>query len=110
MRSARQRCARPEEAGIPLALAGRHHRRFFSFLPTDYRGVSELGLIAGTGMVIAFLTSITLLPALLMILKPVEEKAQVGYPWLVPLDRVLACYRIPILSSRGLRFLRACRC
>ena len=33
-------------------------------LPTDYRGVSELGLIAGTGMIIAFFTSITVLPAL----------------------------------------------
>jgi hypothetical protein len=38
---------------------------FFSFLPTDYRGVSELGLIAGAGMILAFLTSITVLPALL---------------------------------------------
>src|SRR5262249_29151755 len=34
---------------------------FFSFLPTDYRGLSELGLIAGVGMLIAFATSVTLL-------------------------------------------------
>src|SRR5262249_49070303 len=38
---------------------------FYAFLPTAYRGVSQLGLIAGTGMLIAFLLSITLLPALL---------------------------------------------
>ena len=38
---------------------------FYAFLPTDYRGVSELGLISGTGMIVAFVTSITLLPALL---------------------------------------------
>jgi len=38
---------------------------FFAFLPTDYRGVSELGLIAGTGMLIALTCTLTLLPALL---------------------------------------------
>lgn len=38
---------------------------FFAFLPTDYRGVAELGLITGVGLlIIAFLT-LTLLPALL---------------------------------------------
>ena len=46
---------------------------FLSFLPTDYRGVSELGLIAGVGMLIAFVTSITLLPALLTVLNPPGE-------------------------------------
>src|SRR5262249_33529511 len=40
---------------------------FFSFLPTAYKGVSELGLIAGAGMLIAFASSVTLLPALLYI-------------------------------------------
>jgi hopanoid biosynthesis associated RND transporter like protein HpnN len=38
---------------------------FFSFLPTDYRGLAELGLIAGAGMVIALFANLTLLPALL---------------------------------------------
>jgi hypothetical protein len=37
-------------AGRPLALAAAATAAgFYSFLPTDYRGVSELGLIAGTG-------------------------------------------------------------
>ena len=91
------------EVGIPLALAAAATAAgFFSFLPTDYRGVSELGLIAGTGMLIAFLTSITLLPALLTILKPVMEKTEVGYPWLEPVDRVLASFRMPILFVTGL--------
>src|SRR4029434_4200469 len=54
------------EVGVPLALAGASTAAWlYAFLPTEYRGVSELGLIAGTGMVIAFVTSITLLPALL---------------------------------------------
>jgi len=38
---------------------------FYSFLPTDYRGLAELGLIAGTGMFIALFANMTLLPALL---------------------------------------------
>ncbi len=38
---------------------------FYSFLPTDYLGLAQLGLIAGTGMFIAFAANITLLPALL---------------------------------------------
>ena len=41
---------------------------FFSFLPTDYRGLAELGLIAGVGMFIAFFASLALLPALLAVL------------------------------------------
>lgn len=38
---------------------------FFVFVPTDYRGVAELGLIAGTGMFIILLLTLTFLPALL---------------------------------------------
>jgi len=38
---------------------------FFSFIPTDYQGVSELGLISGGGVFIGFIVSMTLLPALL---------------------------------------------
>ena len=41
---------------------------FFAFLPTAYRGVAELGLIAGVGMFISLLVSITLLPALLHVM------------------------------------------
>ena len=62
---------------------------FYSFLPTAYVGLSELGLIAGTGMIIAFLTTVTLLPALLAVLRPVGERAPVGWAWLAPLDHFL---------------------
>jgi uncharacterized protein len=37
---------------------------FFAFLPTAFRGVAELGLIAGAGMLIAATLTLTLLPAL----------------------------------------------
>lgn len=38
---------------------------FYAFVPTYFQGVSELGLISGTGMLIGFLVTLTLLPALL---------------------------------------------
>ena len=38
---------------------------FYAFIPTDYQGVAELGLIAGTGMIISLILTFTLLPALL---------------------------------------------
>ncbi|MEQ8698182.1 MAG: MMPL family transporter, partial [Bauldia litoralis] len=38
---------------------------FFAFVPTDYRGVAELGMLAGVGVIIAFSLSLTFLPALL---------------------------------------------
>ncbi len=41
---------------------------FYSFLPTPYTGVSELGLIAGTGMLLNLLATLTVLPALLTFL------------------------------------------
>ena len=78
------------EVGVPLALAAASTAAgFYSFLPTDYRGVSELGLIAGTGMVVAFVTSVTLLPALIAVLRPGGERGAVGYAALAPLDRFL---------------------
>ncbi|MDX1575780.1 MAG: MMPL family transporter, partial [Kiloniellales bacterium] len=41
---------------------------FFSFLPTAYRGLAELGLISGVGMFIALFCNLTVLPALLSLL------------------------------------------
>jgi len=51
---------------------------FLSFLPTAYTGVSQLGLIAGGGMLIALVVDFTLLPALLALLKPRPEREPVG--------------------------------
>jgi len=92
-----------KEAGKPLALAAAATAAgFWAFLPTDYRGVSELGLIAGAGMIIAFVTSITLLPALLTVLSPPGEVAEVGYRALVPVDLFVARHRRIILALSGI--------
>ena len=76
-------------AGPLLLAAASIAAAFYSFLPTAYVGLSELGLIAGTGMIIAFATTVTLLPALLAALKPPGEKAPVGFAALAPLDHFL---------------------
>ena len=82
------------KAGRPLALAAAATTAgFYSFLPTDYRGVSQLGLIAGTGMIIAFFTSVTLLPALLTLLRPPAERESVGFGFLAPVDDFLSNHR-----------------
>ena len=62
---------------------------FYSFLPTTYRGLSELGLIAGIGIIIALATTLTLLPALLTVLKPPPEQKPIGFAALAFLDRFL---------------------
>ncbi|MEQ1753804.1 MAG: MMPL family transporter [Micropepsaceae bacterium] len=62
---------------------------FFGFIPTDYRGVAELGLVAGTGMLVTYLLSLTLLPAFVSLLKPGSESAETGYASLAPLDDLL---------------------
>lgn len=41
---------------------------FFSFAPTDYRGLAELGIISGFGMIVALLANLTVLPALLTLI------------------------------------------
>jgi hopanoid biosynthesis associated RND transporter like protein HpnN len=83
---------------VPLSLAAAATASgFLCFLPTDYRGVSELGEIAGVGMLVAFLSSITVLPALLNLLNPPGEKEPVGYGFLAPLDRFLEDHRVAII-------------
>lgn len=56
-------------AGVGLALAGvAATAGFLAFSPTDYRGLSELGVIAAIGMVLALVLTLTFLPALLIVL------------------------------------------
>jgi hypothetical protein len=88
------------KAGWPLALAGAATALGFSaFLPTNYRGLSELGKIAGPGMIIAFLTSVTLLPALIRVLRPPEEPQPMGFRSLAPVDDFLQRRRVAVLTG-----------
>jgi len=85
---------------IPLSLAAMATAAgFLCFLPTDYKGISELGEIAGAGMVIAFLSSITVLPAILKLINPPGESEPVGYAFLAPVDRFLEDHRVAIVTG-----------
>lgn len=80
---------------------------FLSFLPTAYSGVAELGLVAGIGMGIAFALSITLLPALLTILRPSGEAREIGFRMLAPIDMYVAHHRGRVLAISGVLALLA---
>jgi hopanoid biosynthesis associated RND transporter like protein HpnN len=66
---------------------------FFCFLPTDFRGVSELGLIAGFGMIIAYFATLTFLPALIKLLEPRAEKLPIETASLARVDHWIARHR-----------------
>ena len=78
---------------------------FLSLLPTDFRGVSELGLIAGIGMIVACLASFTILPALIVVLRPGPERAPVETASLASVDRWIADHRRLVLVATGLLVL-----
>jgi uncharacterized protein len=87
-----------ERSAVPLSLAAMATAAgFLSFLPTDYKGISELGEIAGVGMLVAFTSSITVLPAMLNLLNPPGESEPVGYAFLAPVDRFLEDHRVIII-------------
>jgi uncharacterized protein len=89
-----------KRSAVPLSLAAMATAAgFLCFMPTDYKGISELGQIAGVGMLVAFISSITVLPALLKLLNPPGEMEPVGYAFLAPLDRFLETHRVLIVGG-----------
>ena len=101
--SVRFRDAQHECAGLPAALARTAARSggqilvaaaataagFLAFVPTDFVGVAELGVIAGGGMLIAFGCTLVFLPACLALFRPGPAAGEVGFAWAAPLDRAL---------------------
>ena len=86
------------KVGRPLALAAvATMAGFFAFLPTAYKGVADLGEIAGTGMLIAFTAAITVLPAMISLIRPPAEAEPVGYKFLAPVDDFIERHRYVII-------------
>ena len=83
--------------GQILVAAAATSAGFLAFVPTEFRGVAELGLIAGVGMLIAFLCTITFLPAAISLFRPRAESASVGFGWAAPLDEIVRRHRRPLL-------------
>jgi len=90
------------QMGEPLVLAAASIAAgFYAFLPTEYRGVSELGVIAGTGIIIALVVTLSMLPALIAVLRPSGEPEPVGYTALAPVDRYLIRHRRWVMVLAG---------
>jgi uncharacterized protein len=89
--------------GPPLTLAALAAAAgFLSFVPTDYRGVAELGLIAGVGMIVAYVASFTLLPVLLSLFRAPPEPRPMGYSAMAGADRFMHRHRIAIVVTTSL--------
>jgi hypothetical protein len=84
--------------GQVLVAAAATAAGFLAFVPTDFRGVAELGMIAGVGMLIAFLCTVTFLPAAIGIFRPRGERAEIGFRWAAPLDDRVRRRRVPLLG------------
>jgi uncharacterized protein len=70
---------------------------FLAFVPTAFSGVAELGLIAGTGMLIAFVCTMTFLPAAITICRARDEGAEVAFTWGRNADTLLARWHGSVL-------------
>lgn len=88
---------------------------FFAFVPTDFDGISELGVISGGGMLISLLVSLTLLPALLRLFwrggsEPARLRQRLNWPrHLRPSPRLvmgvaIVCLLVSVWQLPGLRF------
>ncbi len=75
---------------------------FFCFLPTSFRGVSELGLIAGVGMIIAYIATLTFLPAMIKLLHPRAEHVPIATASLASVDHWIAHHRAFVLIATAI--------
>lgn len=80
---------------------------FFCFLPTAYRGVAELGVIAGGGIIIAFILNFTLMPALLSVLRLKPETSPVGFVRAAPFNRALLAHRRAVMGGAAVLMIVA---
>ena len=74
---------------------------FLAFVPTAFSGVAELGLIAGFGMLIAFLCTVTFLPAAITLCRPAGEQAEIGFAWGGRIDALVTRWHAAILLVFG---------
>jgi len=79
---------------------------FFAFTVTDFTGVSELGIISGTGMFISLGLSVTLMPALLTLL-PLRSGVSGGPNRTASVQRSSARSAKPVLIGAALLLLIA---
>jgi len=73
---------------------------FYTFVPTNYAGMSELGLISGTSMFIGLVVSLTVLPAILVVFPPSKKDSRPP-----PSDQGLKpVFQFPIHHGQAIRW------
>ncbi len=78
-----------------LLCAGTTSIGLYAFIPTDYKGVSELGLLAGTSLFICLLVTLTVLPALLRFIpESVGSESSSTHPVLATLAEKMATFTL----------------
>ncbi len=91
------------ETGVQILIASAATAAgFLAFTPTAFNGVAQLGLIAGIGMLIAFVCSLTVLPALLALFGFRAPGRDEGFGWARPIDRMLRRHRRPVIAGFAL--------
>ena len=80
---------------------------FLAFVPTAFSGVAELGLIAGAGMIIAFICTLGFLPAAITLFRPRGEAGEVGFAFAARIDPIIVRRRRIILLAFGLLAIAA---
>ena len=87
---------------------------FLAFGPTNYAGLSQLGVVAGFGLIIALILNLTLLPAALRLLRPNGARGETSPPQIEKLDAFMLGHRrlvvgvgvgAAVLSAATLPFL-----
>ncbi len=73
---------------------------FLAFAPTDYVGVAELGVISAGGIILSAIASLTILPALITLLKPPKPAPRVRRPESAWLSRLVS---FPVRRARAVR-------
>jgi hypothetical protein len=81
--------AAADVGGFMMVCAATTSLGFFAFIPTDFTGIAELGLISGAGMFISLILSLTLLPALIALLPPDPARVRLNPVGSGPLGRML---------------------
>ena len=74
---------------------------FLAFAPTDYVGVAELGVISAGGIILSVIASLTLIPALITLLKPPLPKPRPVRPPSAWMSRLVS---FPVRNARAVRW------
>ena len=72
---------------------------FLAFGPTNYAGLSQLGVVAGFGLIIALILNLTLLPAILRLLRPRGARDETSPPQIEKLDAFMLAHRRLVVGA-----------